>query len=192
MDKNTIVKVANRNTNRVGYKIPELGVRRQFSPRETKEITFGELESLSYLPGGRKMLKNYLVVKDAEALDALGIKVEPEYFYSDEDIKRLLTTASLDEFLDCLDFAPDGVLDTVKTMAVDLPLDNVSKRKAILDKLGFNVTRAIEIQNTKLDGEADVAETKAATRRVAPQTAASESARRAAAPKYKVTSIQKQ
>ena len=37
-------------------------------------------------------------------------------------------------------------------MAVDLPLNDVSKRNAILDKMGFDVDKAIEIKNTKYDG----------------------------------------
>lgn len=37
-------------------------------------------------------------------------------------------------------------------MAVELPLNDVAKRNAIQEKLGFDVTRAIEIKNTKYDG----------------------------------------
>ena len=37
---------------KVGYYVPDLGIRRQFMPKETKEITFEELQKLSYLEGG--------------------------------------------------------------------------------------------------------------------------------------------
>lgn len=37
-------------------------------------------------------------------------------------------------------------------MAVDLPLNDMAKREAIQEKLGFNVTKAIEIKDTKFDG----------------------------------------
>jgi len=67
-----------------------------------------------------------------------------------------MTGGSLDEFLDCLDFAPSVIIDMIKVLAVELPLNDVSKREAIKDKLGFDVTKAIEIRNTKLDGETDV------------------------------------
>ena len=73
-------------------------------------------------------------------------------YVDEEDIKKLLLTGSLDAFLDCLDFAPEGVLGIVKTLAVSLPVNDVAKRDAILEKLNFNVTKAIEIQNTKFDG----------------------------------------
>jgi len=39
-----------------------------------------------------------------------------------------MKTGSLDEFLDCLDFAPEGVTDLIKTLAVELPLNDVAKR----------------------------------------------------------------
>ena len=60
MDKNTIVKVTNRDNGKVGYYVPDLGIRRQFMPKETKEITFEELQKLSYLEGGNQLLQNYL------------------------------------------------------------------------------------------------------------------------------------
>jgi hypothetical protein len=188
MEKNTLIKVANRDSGRVGYEVPEMGVNRQFASRETKEIPFAELQSLYFLPGGEDLLKNYLVIKSPEALKELGIDVEPEYFYSEEDIKKLLTQGSLDEFLDCLDFAPDGVLNMVKDLSVSLPLDNMSKRNAILEKLNFNVTRAIEIQNTKFDsGDEDTSnQKKKVERRVSTPTAATSTGRRTTIPKYEV------
>jgi hypothetical protein len=40
----------------------------------------------------------------------------------------LLKNGSKEAFLDCLDFAPEGVLDLIKKFAVELPLDNYDKR----------------------------------------------------------------
>ena len=57
-----------------------------------------------------------------------------------------MQTGSLDEFLDCLDFAPEGVKDLIKNLSVELPLNDVAKREAILNKLGFNVDNAIRIK----------------------------------------------
>ena len=186
MDKNTVIKITNRNFGRVGYKIPEMGIQRQFMPRETKEITFEELEKLSFLPGGLKILKDYLVVKNKEAIEALNIHNEPEYFYTKEDIKRLFEKGTLNEFLDCLDFAPDGVLDEIKEMAVTEPLNDMSKREAILEKLNFNVTKAIEIQNTKFDGDSEESTEKEAPKRRAMAPNIDETGRRTSTPKYKV------
>ena len=125
-------------------------------------------------------------------MEAILSSVEPEYFYTEEDIKHLLLDGSIDEFLDCLDFAPKGVIDILKDLAVSLPLNDMQKREAILKKTGFNVTNAIAIQNTKYDGEAESVENeeKAKKRRVAKEENGSEhnSGRRTAPPKYKVIS----
>ena len=77
---------------------------------------------------------------------------------------------TLDQFLDCLDFAPEGVKEMIKEMAVDLPLNDMAKREAIQEKLGFNVTKAIEIKNTKFDGEREDTSNKVSNthRRAAP------------------------
>ena len=64
-----------------------------------------------------------------------------------------MLTGSLDQFLDCLDFAPNVILDMVKELAVELPLNDIQKRDAIKEKLGFDVTKTIEIKNIKFDGE---------------------------------------
>lgn len=156
IDKNKMVKVINKYNGTVGYDIPELGVHRNFYPHESKEIGLEELERLSFVPGGDVILKEYLEIADEEAVVALfNEQLEPEYHYSEEDIKRLLTTGSLDQFLDCLDFAPSVVKDMVKDLAVELPLNDMAKRQAIQDKLGFDVTKAIEIRNTKFDAETE-------------------------------------
>ena len=65
LDKNTIIKVTNRDNGTVGYTIPDLGnLHRLFQAGETKEITMEELRKLSYVPGGNNILKNYWVYED--------------------------------------------------------------------------------------------------------------------------------
>lgn len=147
------VKIKNRVGNgTVGYTIPDMNnLTRIFEDGEEKIVTFEEIRKLSYLHGGSKILKNYLTIEDKEVLNEINFNPEPQYFYTREDIIKLMQTGSLDEFLDCLDFAPDGVKETIKTLAVELPLNDVAKRDAIQEKLGFNVTNAIE--NKKLTEE---------------------------------------
>jgi hypothetical protein len=60
IDKNKMIKVINKFNGTVGYTIPELNVHRNFYPREKKEISFDELEKLSFIPGGEVILKEYL------------------------------------------------------------------------------------------------------------------------------------
>jgi hypothetical protein len=190
LDKNTIIKVTNRSNGSTGYAIPDLGnLQRVFQSGETKELTMEELRKLSYIPGGMFLLKNNLVLDNPEAVAELLNEVEPEYYYTEEDIKTLLTTGTLAQFEDCLDFAPEGTINLVKKLSVDLELNDVSKRKALLEKTGFNVTSAIEAN--QMDEEEVVTETK--TRRAAAinQTPLATTSGRRSAPvasKYKVVS----
>ena len=87
-----------------------------------------------------------------------------------KDVKNLLLTGSLDAFKDCLDFAPEGVIDLVKQMAVELNLNDVAKREAILKATGFNVTNAIELRKAVAATEEPKEEKKATGRRVTPST----------------------
>lgn len=154
MDNNTMIGIHNRDNATIFYDIPEMnGLHRVFQPGERKEVALGELIKLSYEPGGMALLQDSLVIEDKKAVAQILGQVEPEYDYTAEDVRRLLVEGSLDELLDCLDFAPEGVIELVKTLAVELPLNDVAKREAILNKTGFNVTNAIEI---KKEVQADI------------------------------------
>jgi hypothetical protein len=178
INKDTVTKVINKFNGTVGYAVPELGVRRTFYPKESKDIRFEELEKLSYTPGGEVLLKDYLEITDEDIILALfNEKPEPEYHYSEKEIRELLQSGTLDQFLDCLDFAPDAIKEMIKDLAVEMPLNDVEKRNAIAEKLGFNVTKAIEIKNTKFDGateEGSGEKTTKSGRRAAPITASKE------------------
>lgn len=148
MELTTKIKVLNRDSGAVVYSIPEMnGLTRVFQSGETKEISFEQLQKLSYIPGGMQLLKDCLVIQNnKEAIQSLLGQVEPEYSYTKDDIVKLMKEGSIEEFLDCLDFAPEGVKDLIKTLSVQLPLNDVMKREAILEKLGFNVDNAIRIK----------------------------------------------
>ena len=154
---NDVYNVINRSAGMVVYKIPEDGIRREFAPGETKKISFKELEKLSYQSGGRALMTNFLQIYDEKVTQELNIHTENEYYMSEEQIKELLVSGSLAAFLDCLDYAPIGVIDLIKKFAVMLPLNDVEKRQALLAKTGFDVSKALEhIREEKAD---DIAET---------------------------------
>jgi hypothetical protein len=146
IEKNRIVKLTNRIAGHVSYVIPDLGNRmRIFTGGETKEVTFEEIEKLAWIPGGLTMLKNYLIIQDPEVVEEILGEVEPEYYYTKDEVKTLLTQGTLAQLQDTLEFAPQGVVELVKQEAVELPVNNVAMRKEILDKTNFNVDRAIAI-----------------------------------------------
>lgn len=187
LDKNTLVKVTNRDNGSVGYSIPDLGnLQRRFEAGETKEVTAEELRKLSYSLGGKVILDEYLIIHDKDLVAELLGEVEPEYYFEENDVKELLEKGSLDALKDCLDFAPEGTIELVKKVAVDTELNDIKKREAIQASTGFNVTSAIEVN--KETSEEKTEETK--VRRTATTTAEpTTSGRRTAAPtasKYKI------
>lgn len=140
-----MVKITNRDSGHTGYTIKDRGIWRQFAPGETKTVPLEELQALQYAPGGEFILKNSFVINDKDALSALNIETEPEYFYTEKEIKALLLTGSLDQLKDCLDFAPEGVIEIIKKMSVDMKLADMDKREAIYQATGFNVNNAIMV-----------------------------------------------
>lgn len=180
----TMYNVKNRSSSVVVYRIPETNLRREFQPGETKKIPFGELEKLTYQPGGHALLEEFLQIVDEAVTNNLNVRREVEYDMSEAQIRDLLTHGSLDAFLDALDFAPMGVIDLIKTMSVSLPLEDYNKRKALLEKTGFDVDKAVaNLQAEKAEEKAAATESAAPTeRRVKP---AAQTGRRTA-PNYKV------
>jgi hypothetical protein len=142
------------------------------------------LEKLTFQPGGMMLLTNYLQLIEAEALNAFGIRTEPEYHMSEADVAKLIKVGTLDAFLDALDFAPVSVIDLIKKMSVDIPLMDMEKRKALKAKTGFDVDAALRhIEEEKEDnGQNTILKT--TERRVKPDAAPA--GRRTAPPQYNI------
>ena len=186
-----IYKVTNRSSSLVFYSIPEKNINRQFAAGETKQISYDELLSLSYQAGGPALIRNYLQIADAEGVAEFNGSVEPEYYLDANGVQKLILTGSLDEFLDCLDFAPDGVIDLIKKFAVDLPISDVRKAEALKEKTGFDALKAIANNKADKEEEPELKATK--ERRVKKEDSSAEAvatspARRTSGEKYKIIS----
>ena len=181
-------RVKNRGASTVVYKIADKGIRREFKPGQIMSISSEELEELTFQPGGTLILSQFLQIMDLDGIQAARIKTEPEYHYSEQDIAKLITSGSLDAFLDCLDFAPIGVIDLIKKMSISIPMVDIQKRKALKEKTGFDVEAALKhneedkeddqktILKTNNNGERRVKNDVPAGRRTTPP----------AAPKYNI------
>lgn len=159
------INVKNRSAGNVVYSVPDLKVRRDFLPGEIKSIDSDELKQLEYSQGGRILITQYLQILDEPARKEINGPIEPEYNYSDEDVKKLILRGSLDSFLDALDFAPMGVIDLIKKYSVSLPMADLNKMAAMKEKLGFDVMAAI---NATAEDRAEEAEAPKKTRRRVP------------------------
>ena len=185
---NKVYTVKNRSASMVVYNLPEIGVRREFMPSEIKKnISYDELEKLSYQSGGRELIANFLQILDEQVLDNLGIATQPEYYMSEADIVNLMKTGSLDEFLDFLDFAPVGNMDLLKKLSVSVPLTDYDKRLALKDKTGFDVDTAIKnLEAEKAEEKEGKEKAVSSGRRAQPKTEEKPAGRRTSGTNYKV------
>ena len=182
---NNYCNVKNRSASVVVYNIPEDGIRRSFAPGEVKKISYQELEKLTYQRGGMNILTKFLQIQSNDVLNNFNMRVEPEYHMNEQDIAKLMAYGSLNEFLDMLDFAPDGVIDIVKKMAISMPLVDLNKREALKAKTGLDVEAALKnIRAEKEEEKPSIDDSKPAERRVKKDT----EARRTATPNYNVVS----
>ena len=179
------VKVTNRDNSVVGYWIPELNVKRNFTKGEAKNIEADELRALAWTKGGRSVIKNHLIIDSAELVMELLGDVEPEYYYTEEEVKTLLLQGSEDQLRDALDFAPEGTIQLIKEVAVNTKLNDLRKRNIIQEATGFDITNSIRVNE-----ESEIMPEEAKTRRAAPITTAESQStaptRRASAPSIKI------
>jgi hypothetical protein len=185
MDANTICQVKNRSASTVVYSIPEMHIRREFAAGETKRIPYEELEKLSFQQGGRGLMTNFLQIQAEAVTDELNIQREPEYNMSEEDIIKLIQEGSLDSFLDCLDFAPTGIIDLIKSFSISLPMNDLEKRRALKEKTGFDVTAALANLEKERAESNDTSDSTTPTRRVQVDDTT-----RRTTPEYKVVSTE--
>ena len=161
-----IVEISNKINGVVAYTIPERNnLVRHFNPYEHKKVEMEELRALSYNNGGRRLMESYLTIHNKEALEELLGEVEPEYFYTTEDIHKLLESGTIAQFEDFLNFAPEGTVEQMKDIAISTRLNDNRKREMIKKKLGFDISNAIRL----LEADAEkVAEPEKKTRKAAP------------------------
>ena len=184
MSDNKMHKIKNRSASMVVYKIPDEGIRREFAPGETKLISYDELTKLMYQPGGKMIMSDFLQL-DEEVVDDFGMEVQPEYYMSEQQVAELIQSGSMEAFLDCLDYAPTGIIDIVKRLAVSLPMNDLQKVKALKEKTGFDVEAALANVRAEKEIEEDPdSDEKPVKKETAPTG-------RRTAPNYKVTSESK-
>ena len=116
------------------------------------------------------------------------MNVEPEYFYTEAEIRKVLFEKGYDELADFLDFAPEGAIQIAKDIAVKEEIPDVKKREMLGAKTGLNINNAIMV-NKLMEDEEEKKEAEAPKRRVALAEEKEKPVvkeRKAAPPKYNV------
>lgn len=192
MKDTDLVVVRNRNNGETVYIIPEKNIIRDFAPGESKKISLEELKALQWVPGGSYTLDNLLIVESEEALEELNMNVEPEYFYTEDKIRELLTGLdNMDSFLDFLDFATDGAIELAKQIAVKERIPDSRKREALSKKTGFNIDSAINVDKIMEEEDEKKPEPEKKERRVKVEEKEEAPKRRVAIPEEKKESASK-
>lgn len=181
MDLTRKIPVQSRAKSQVVYKIDSLRVERLWSKTgDIINIPIDELIELATVSGGKKMLEDYLLIEDKEALSVIfDHELAPEYSYKEAELDFILHKGTNEQLLDALDYAPQGALDLIKIMAIQNKPDTTIKIEAINKKFGINLNTIIK--NAEIE-EAFVEE-EIPTRRTAPVEI---SAKPSSTPKYKV------
>lgn len=168
MDGNRRVPVRSRTEGSVAYKLDSLRVARSWPKTgAVLQISIDELKELMVYPGGEYILRNLVIIEDEAArIEILGAEVQPEYNYTEDEIKYLLYEAEDNALLDCLDYAPIGVLELIKEFSLEKMPNTTAKIKAINQKLNINLNKIIEMMRDDNDDAAKQSTTNG--RRTAP------------------------
>jgi len=150
-----LIQIRNRNVGSTGYTL-DGNFHREFAPGEIKKVPYSELKQLSYAAGGDYILRNYLVIEDREVIEYLNMEVEPEYFYTENKVRELLFTGSVDAFADFLDFAPEGAIQLAKRIAIEEQIPDVRKRDLLSKRTGLNINNAIMVNEVMNEEEEEV------------------------------------
>ena len=143
------LQVQNRSNDQVVYSIPELRIRRVFTPGEIKpKIDEEELIALSQMDGGLVLLVDNLKIDDKEWVMEHFPDTPIEYFWGADDVKNCVLNDSVELFSETLDYAPKGVVDMIKDLAWRLPMTDMNKIQVLKDKTGFDTIAAIQVMDS--------------------------------------------
>lgn len=90
-----VVSVTNRDNGGVTCMLSS-GRSISFNKGETKKVSLDDLLELNSTDGGALLIKEYLVINDKDAITALELSTEPEYYYTEKEIRKLLQEGTLD------------------------------------------------------------------------------------------------
>lgn len=141
-----MIKVENLSDLQCGYVLISNGATRRFGPHVHRDIPAGELRELYLQHGGPYLLQNYLRVYNKELAEEFGVSddaYDHEYSWTTRDVDNCLNNDDIDVLLDALDFAPQGIIDSLKERAVELEIPDKRKLEAIGKKTNSNLEAMI-------------------------------------------------
>ena len=180
-DESKRVKVENMSDVQVGYVLSSSNIVRRFMPHVSMDISIGELRELSLQHGGDFLLKNYLRINDRELAKEFGItedSYDHEYNWTQKEIDACLNDANCDVLLDALDFAPDGIVQSIKDRAIELEVSDRKKLDAIGKRTNCDLEAIIRNKHAYDDVDQEKKDEKPKRRRATSSTTKAATPRR--------------
>lgn len=133
-------------------------------PKEGDVVYLTEENILNIIstPGGRYILENNLVFSDEKVYEMLGIQPEPEDKMSADQIKSLLKNGTLDQLEDALNFANEGTVELIQSLAIIEQIADMNKLELISKKTGADMLKRAALYKKDF-ADAQVASTQTAT-----------------------------
>jgi hypothetical protein len=144
LQDNTMVEVTNNSTGSVSYYSEFSRMNRKWDkPNTTKKIALEELRELVSASGGYELLENFLLIKDMDVREELGLPINKEYMLDDKEIKALIKKP-VNVLLDTLENTSDSIKEKIAQTAIDTKLSDLDKLEVIQENTGVDVLTAIK------------------------------------------------
>jgi hypothetical protein len=141
---NMMVEVTNNSTGSVSYYSEFARMHRKWDkPSTKKKIALEELRELVSSSGGYELLENYLLIKDMDVREELGLPVNKEYLLDEKEIKALLKK-SVDALETTLENTSEAIKEKIAQAAIDTKLSDLDKLEVIKEHSGVDVLFAIQ------------------------------------------------
>jgi hypothetical protein len=144
LQDNLMVEVTNNSTGSVSY-YSEFSrtLRKWDKPNSTKKISLEELRELVGSSGGYELLENFLLIKNMDVREDLGLPVNKEYMLDEKEIKAVLKK-SVDVLENTLENTSDSIKEKIAQSAIDTKLSDLDKLEVIKEYSGVDVLTVIQ------------------------------------------------
>lgn len=144
LQDNMMVEVVNNSTGSVSYYSELSRMHRKWDKPETKKkVSLEELRELVSASGGYELLENFLLIKDVNVREELGLPINKEHMLDDKDIKAVLKK-SVDVLESTLENTSDSIKEKIAQTAIDSKLGDLDKLEVIQEHTGIDVLSAIK------------------------------------------------
>lgn len=161
MEKNKRFEIGSRFKGRFSYRSKSGRKYIWDKPGVTLSLTLEELVELLNTPGGRTALQEKLV-SPKEVVEEFQLEVEPEYYFTYEQLKVMVEQADVEVLKEALDYNNVGVREAIRDAALDIEVQDSNKRKLIEQEFNLDFDnfvdwkQAVNVSDKKPEGRRNI------------------------------------